>query len=81
MVHVEYEAMHAFRLPQTRRSSVPMQMLLMPLKTGLRQKLARTLSMIQGIFRDKIAADLGNGSAGWEGVVLPRQVHVDFIYI
>ncbi|KAH7821843.1 uncharacterized protein MONOS_17726 [Monocercomonoides exilis] len=49
---VAYETAYVLRLPPKWRSSVPMQMPLMLLKTGLKQKLAWTLSKIQGIYRD-----------------------------
>ncbi|KAH7828594.1 uncharacterized protein MONOS_17193 [Monocercomonoides exilis] len=74
---VAYETANVLWLPPTWRSSVPMQMLLMLLKTGLKQKLAWTLSKIQGINREKIEADLGR--AILSGMVVPRQRFEDLV--
>ncbi|KAH7823384.1 uncharacterized protein MONOS_10783 [Monocercomonoides exilis] len=51
--YVAYEMVYVLRLPPMWRSSIPMQMLLMLLNTGLKQKLAWTLSKIQGIYRGR----------------------------
>ncbi|KAH7827480.1 uncharacterized protein MONOS_5667 [Monocercomonoides exilis] len=64
---VAYEMTYVLRLPPTRRSSVQMQMLLMPLNTGLQPLLLLKLWTIDGTNKDKIEADLGGAILSGDG--------------
>ncbi|KAH7828596.1 uncharacterized protein MONOS_11835 [Monocercomonoides exilis] len=70
---VAHDAKHELWIPIKLQSSVWMKRLLKPLKIGLQPSLVWKLTLILGIFGDKLATDLGEGSAVFVRVVVPRQ--------
>ncbi|KAH7822358.1 uncharacterized protein MONOS_13882 [Monocercomonoides exilis] len=70
--HVELKTAHVLLIPITLQSSVQMKRLLNQQKIGQKSSLVWKLTLILGIFGDKIAADLEDGIDVFAGVVVPR---------
>ncbi|KAH7819019.1 uncharacterized protein MONOS_14035c2 [Monocercomonoides exilis] len=79
--HVANETAYELLIPITLQSFVQMKCLLKPQKIGLQPSLVWKLTLILGIFGDKIATDLGEGSAVLARVVVPRQWFWDFVFM
>ncbi|KAH7825089.1 uncharacterized protein MONOS_3671 [Monocercomonoides exilis] len=65
---VAYETAHVHWMPHIYKLHIPIQLSQQFPKTGLKQKQAWTLSKIQGVYGDKILADLSDYRACREGI-------------